>query len=179
MTGQIVSDLLFYCFAAVAIVLAIAAVTTTRIFRAALYLMGVLLCTAAFYVLLGSEFLAGLQVLIYVGGVVVLLVFAVMLTHKHDFHEEPASIARRVTAFIGSGLFVFCSTYVFSIENFRPLRAEAVSSGDPRVIGRSFLDYGAGGYALPFEVISVLLLAAIIGGIVIARKKVPGSEVSK
>ena len=76
------SDMLFYLFASAAIVAALAAVTSRRILRAAVYLMFVLINTAALYALLGAYFLAGLQLLVYVGGIVVLIVFAVMLTYQ-------------------------------------------------------------------------------------------------
>lgn len=160
----------FYLFGAVAIAAAAAAVSSRHILRAAVYLMGVLLSTAAMYVILGAEYLAGLQVLVYVGGVVVLLVFSVMLTQTNLLLEKPAAPVRQAAAFCGSALFTAFTYYSLRDMRFSPVSGVANSGGDPAAIGRSLLNYGAGGYALAFEIISVLLLAVVVGGIVIARK---------
>ncbi len=176
-----ISNFLFYLFAAAAPALAIASVTSLRILRAAVYLMGVLLSTAALYAYLGANVMAGLQVLVYVGGVVVLLVFAVMLTQTNELLEEPPSLVRRFVALIATALFVGSSYAVLSTTEFKSVQftsgqSREIASANAAAIGRSFLDYGAQGYALPFEIISLLLLAAIIGGIVIATKQTPNDE---
>lgn len=171
---QAISSSLFYIFACLTIFFAIAAVTTTRILRAAVSLMIVLLGTAALYVLLGVHFIAGIQVLVYVGGIVVLLVFAVMLTQTNELIEKPASISRRILALLGASLFAGTTISVLLAENFKITHSDHVAASEASALGRRFLDYGEGGYAIPFEVISLLLLAAVIGGIVIANKKSPG-----
>lgn len=179
MMTETVSSLLFYLFGATAVIFAAAAVTTERILRAALYLMVVLLGTAALYACLGADFLAALQVLVYVGGIVVLLVFAVMLTHTNELVEERPTALRKLCGFAGAALFVGTTYYVLSLQQLRPVSHGPVASADAAALGRSFLNYGAGGYALPFELISVLLLAAIIGGIVVARKSILQTEAGK
>ena len=87
-------DYFFYLFAAVALVLAFMAITTQYIFREALYLTGVLNCIAAIYVLLGAEFLAAVQVMVYVGGIMVLIIFAVLLTSRLGVFETQVSRPR-------------------------------------------------------------------------------------
>ena len=176
MIAQTVSNSLFYLFALIAIIFAIATVTTLRILRAAVYLMVVLLSTAALYAFLGANFIAGLQVLVYVGGVVVLLVFAVMLTQTNELLEKRPTPLRFVSGIIGALFFAATSSFTLLGEHFREAPPSIPASMNAAAIGRSFLSYGAEGYALPFEIISVLLLAAIIGGIVIATKESPIQE---
>ena len=163
--------LLFYTFGALAVLLAVAVVTTRRILRAAVYLTGVLLASAAFYLMLHAEFLAGVQVLVYIGGIVVLLVFAIMLTSAMELLEDHPSRTRRgvgllvATAFFAAGAWMLQATDF----HFTPGSGER-SVSDVHEIGRALMDYGPSGYVLPFEIISVLLLAAIIGSVVVARK---------
>ncbi|MBU0690184.1 NADH-quinone oxidoreductase subunit J [bacterium] len=167
---ETITTALFYIFAASAVLLAFALVLTRRILRAAVWLMGVLFCSAAFYVLLGAEFLAGIQVLVYIGGIVVLLVFAIMLTSSFELLDDHPSALRRILGILTAGGF-FAVTALALLSTKFPVKAyhgEAIS--DVEKIGKSLLNYGPGGYVLPFEVISVLLLAALIGGIVVARK---------
>jgi NADH-quinone oxidoreductase subunit J len=169
---ETITTALFYIFAASAIGLAVALVLTRRILRAAVWLMGVLFCSAAFYVLLNAEFLAGIQVLVYIGGIVVLLVFAIMLTSSFELLDDHPSGFRRLIALLAAGAFFIVTATALLSTSFpvKSYHGEAVS--DVTKIGKSLLNYGEGGYVLPFEVISVLLLAALIGGIVVARKVV-------
>ncbi len=171
MLSETVTTLLFYLFAFLAILLALGVVTARRILRAAVFLAGVLVCTAAFYIFLDMEFLAGIQVLVYIGGIVVLLVFAIMLTSSVEFVEERPSLMRKILGVMGAGAFfaVTVAAFVHTKYGFKPdgVRPES----EVAEIGRKLLSYKADGYVLPFELISLLLLAALIGGIVIARKK--------
>ncbi|HLE01062.1 MAG TPA: NADH-quinone oxidoreductase subunit J [Bdellovibrionota bacterium] len=161
---------LFYVLAACSVLLALAVVTTRRILRAAVYLMGVLLMSAGFFLLLGAEFLAGVQILVYVGGIVVLLVFAVMLTRSVELLEEEPGIGRKLLAYVVAAGFLIMNVALLATTEFRVLREGALPTNNTAALGRKLLDYGPQGYALPFEVLSILLLAAMIGGIVIARK---------
>jgi NADH-quinone oxidoreductase subunit J len=161
---------LFFTFALCAVLLAIGVVTTRRILRAAVYLTGVLFCGAVFYLLLQVEFLAGVQVLVYIGGIVVLLVFAVMLTSSLELLEDHPSRMRRVTGLVGAVAFFALTAVALLHTDFGFLASPQRTESDVHEIGRRLLDSGAGGYVLPFEVISVLLLASVIGGIVVARK---------
>ncbi|MBU1636927.1 NADH-quinone oxidoreductase subunit J, partial [bacterium] len=121
-------------------------------------------------VLLGAEFLAGIQVLVYIGGIVVLLVFAIMLTSSFELLDDHPSALRRILGILtASGFFAVTALALLSTKfPVKAYHGEAIS--DVEKIGKSLLNYGPGGYVLPFEVISVLLLAALIGGIVVARK---------
>jgi len=172
---SILSSALFYLFALLAVLFAVLTVTTQRILRAAVCLMAVLLITAALYVLLGAEFLAGIQVLVYVGGIVVVLVFAVMLTHSVDLIETKPAASRKFFAFLAALSFFAISLYSYSQVSWAArVKAEDMLQAAPQ-IGRLLLSSGSQGYLIPFELISLLLLAAVIGGIVIARKN-PSEE---
>ena len=111
-------NLLFYVLAAMACLMAIATVLTRHILRSAIYLMAVLCISAGFYLLLGAEFLAGAQVLVYVGGIVILLIFAVMLTRSADLEHDCPSIMRKILGFIGSASFFATSFYLLKQYNF-------------------------------------------------------------
>lgn len=169
MTGAMVHDALFYVLAAGAVLFALLVVSTRRMLRAAVYLMLVLLLTAGLYGELGSEFLAAIQILVYIGGVVAVMVFVILLTDSVDKRDNPAPRRRRVAAALASLAFLGLSSVAVLSTDF------PVAAGDPvrepaRAIGAAFLDRGSGGWLLPFELVSLLLLAAVIGGIVIARK---------
>jgi NADH-quinone oxidoreductase subunit J len=171
MSTETATAAIFLFFAAVAVVLAVGVVTSRRILRAAVCLAGVLVSTAAFYLLLGMEFLAGVQVLIYVGGIVVLLVYAVMLTSAANFVEERPAPRRKLVAGAVALAFFGLSVAAISATEF-PVNPDAARpESDVAAIGRGLLDTGPDGYVLPFELISLLLLAAVIGGVVVARKR--------
>jgi NADH-quinone oxidoreductase subunit J len=178
MIADAVGTLLFYAFAFAAFLLATAVVCERKLLRAAVALMGVLGVSAAFYALLGAHFLAGVQVMVYVGGVVVLIIFAIMLTQSGALLEDIPSLWRRLLGGAASvGFFVLT---LFALIH-SPLTqcckaAPEMVKDDTRAIGRALLDTGGEGYVLPFEIISLVLLAALIGGIVIARKLPPTDQ---
>lgn len=175
MISNAVQTLLFYAFAFASILLALAVVSERKLLRAAVGLMGVLGVSAGLYALLGAHFLAGVQVLVYVGGIVVLIVFAIMLTSSSAIQEDAPSIPRRLLG--GVLALAFFALTLFALAN-SPLAGECCHKAPPSAplehdtlaIGRALLDFGADGYVLPFEIISLVLLAALIGGIVIARR---------
>ena len=174
MEAQAIANVVFYLTVAVSLWLAWAVVSSQRILRAAVALMGVLGASAGLYLLLGFPFLAGVQVLVYVGGIVVLLVFAVMLTRAQDLLEDHPSDLRHKIAVVAAGGFFGVHLWALrGMPGSRPPRTSLPAS-DTELIGRALLSTGENGYALPFEVISLLLLSAMIGGIVIARKTQPG-----
>ena len=177
MHAAAVMTVAFFALAVVAIAFAAATVLTRRIFRSAVYLMGTLTTSAAFYILLGAEFLAGVQILVYVGGIVVLIVFAVMLTSSNEMIEDRPSPLRRLAGFIAAAAFCTMTVFMFLLTEFKTVAADkAVQMGDTAAIGRKLLDRGAEGYVLPFEIISLLLLSVLIGAIVIARKIEPAAK---
>lgn len=169
--STVVTNLLFYVFATLAVLFALAVVCSRRILRAAVYLMAVLGMSAGFYLLLGAEFLAGVQILVYVGGIVVLLVFAIMLTASTDMIEEKPSLFRKAAGLFAAGGFLTASIAVFYMSGFPAMRQSVTAGSATREIGLHILSYGPDGYVLPFEMISLLLLGVAIGGIVLARKR--------
>ena len=167
---------MFYGLALAIIGLALISVNTRQLLRAALALMGLLTLSAGLYVMLHAEFLAGVQILVYVGGIVVLIVFAVMLTRSTELMEDhPLPLTRWLGAII-SITFMLVSIAALRTTTF-PVQASTEPVGDDvRKIGLALLERGATGYLLPFEVISLLLLVALIGGTVVARKTRPTDQ---
>ena len=113
---------LFYAIAFFAVMLTIAVTTSRRLLRAAVYLMGALLMSAGLYVMLGAEFLAGIQVLVYVGGIVIVIVFAVMLTHSAQLQLDTPPLRRKIMGMLVSIAFAamtgwVCWTSVFATRN--------------------------------------------------------------
>jgi NADH-quinone oxidoreductase subunit J len=167
---------LFYLLGAAAIGLALAVVNSRRLLRAAIYLMAVLLASAGLYVMLRAYFLAGIQVLVYVGGIVVLIVFAVMLTRSADLLADKPSRLRQALGGVASIGFLVLTAAVFLTSAFPVGVGGPAPPSDTVAIGRRLLDAGPGGFVLPFEIVSLLLLAAVLGGIVVSRKTPPPDQ---
>jgi NADH-quinone oxidoreductase subunit J len=168
-----VGNLIIYAIAAIAIIaFSILAVTTKKILRSATYLLFTLLATAVIYFQMDYEFLGAVQIAVYAGGIVVLFVFAIMLTHKPGKDAEPLSSHKKwlgvSAAFAGAAV---CAGALFSYGKFCCAKLLPDSGFDIKEIGSALLDTDKFGYLLPFEAISILLLACIIGGVVIARRR--------
>ena len=176
MISDAVYTILFYVIASVSIVFAIGVTLSPRLLRAAVYLMGVLLMSAGLYVMLGAEFLAGIQVLVYVGGIVVLIVFAVMLTRSGQLQQDNPPLRRKILGILASAAFAAMTGWIGWTSPFDIFKETAIATVNTEAIGMKLLDTGSNGYVLPFEIISVLLLATMIGGIVIARKTPPREQ---
>jgi len=176
MITQAAYTVMFYILAIVSLLMAIHVVKSRRLLRAALSLMAVLVASAGFYIMLGYEFLAGVQVLVYVGGIVVLIVFAIMLTSRVDLLETTPPLHRKYLGLFASLAFFAMTTTALLFSEFPLLKAGKVPTNDVAAFGRKLLSYGADGYVLPFEIISLLLLSALIGGIVISRKTPPPKQ---
>ena len=160
---------IFYCLALIMIVFAVASVTSRKMLRSVIYLLFVLVGIAGLYFLIDYNFLAAIQLTVYAGGIIVLIIFSVLLVHHIELELEIAKFSKQlVTAFcclIGLGVFLFT---IYSYE-FNPIENKiSTTTAD---IGTLLLSYEDGGFILPFEVISVLLLAAMIGAIIIAKGK--------
>ena len=151
-------------------VCSVLAVTTGRILRAATYLLFVLFGTAGIYFQLNYSFLGAVQLLIYAGGFTVLYVFIIMLTSSQGDKAEPLKsrkmIAGLTSTLAGLGICLF----VMLKHKFLPSQF-VEGELDVRTIGHTLMGMGKYQYVLPFEVISILLLACIVGGIMIARKR--------
>ncbi|MBI3509434.1 MAG: NADH-quinone oxidoreductase subunit J [Bacteroidetes bacterium] len=167
-----VSAIIFYLLSAAIIGGAFMAVTSLKIFRAAIYLLFCLMGIAGVYFYLHYEFIAAVQIVVYVGGIVVLLIFSIFLTHESGADMKPPIKQRSIFAVIAT-LCAFALIYVIvNKQQFVPSPAPSINA-DVNEIGTEMLSTTAHGYILPFEVISVLLLAAMIGAIVIAIKVKP------
>lgn len=176
MIEQAMATILFYGFAAAAVVLALVVTTSRNLLRAAVCLMGVLTIQAAFYILLAADFLAGAQVLVYVGGIVVVIAFVVTLTRSSQLlmdHPSPLRMLLAMAVAVGFAVVSIAALWMSALHQPGMTHSTMDST---RAIGLALLDTGKTGYVLPFEVISVLLLAAMIGGIVIARKTPPSDQ---
>ncbi|MCX7699051.1 MAG: NADH-quinone oxidoreductase subunit J, partial [Candidatus Goldbacteria bacterium] len=143
-------------------------VTSKNIFHSALYLATVLFGVAGIFVLLNSYFLAGIQVLIYIGAVVVLAIFVINLTRKITGEDIPQFNKQIIPSFIVSALSVILIILVvLKTDWFKRIQGGTVAAVDnTAIIGRQFLT----DFVIPFEVVSVLLLAALIGAIVLVAR---------
>lgn len=156
----------FYLFAALAVVPTVMILAVKDVVRAAFLLLGSLAGVAGLYALLGADFIAFTQVLVYIGGILILLLFGVMLTNREPIllHRSP-SHALVFPGAVGTLLFLGALLYVvFGVQ----WRTEAfVAKPTSSELGDLLMTK----FMLPFEVSSVLLLVALVGAAVIARRK--------
>ena len=167
-------NIAFAILALVATLAALRVVTTRNVVHAALYLVVVLASVGALYILLAAEFVAAVQVLIYIGAIVVLFLFGIMLTRATIGAEKGLDNDQRWIAAI-TGLFLLGVLSFVLVDGFGDERLPTLE-GASREALTAERGTGAVGdaifstYLVPFEVISVLLLAALIGAIVLARR---------
>ena len=165
-------DILFYLTAALILGAALASVLTRNLFRAAVFLLLSMASVAGLYFWMDVQFIAAVQVIVYVGGIVVLIIFSIFLTQKAGDRLPVAGAGRQVvsilTAIGGAGLFLAMAAPALPAKSTNPFLS------DMDTIGMALLDPSRM-YMLPFEVVSLLLLAAMIGCIVIAMKTNPVS----
>lgn len=162
--------IIFGVLAAVIIGCSLMAVSTRLIIRSATYLLFVLIASAGLYLMMGYQFLAGVQVAVYAGGIMVLYIFSILLTNHPGVEvkfEKPGRIVlAAIVALAGLGI---CGHIIF--HNVRKIYDYVETTPDVHQIGLSMMGTDKYQYLLPFEAISILLLACIIGGIMIARKR--------
>ncbi len=168
MNGQ---DIIFYLLAALTLVCGFLSVTTRHIFRAAIYLLFCLVGIAGIYFWLQYEFIAAVQIVVYAGGITVLIIFSIFLTQQAGEKLPAQKLGRKVFA----ALAAFCAFGLVMLQIYDKEQIFFETSQEhinPNIaaIGKNMLDVKNGGYALPFEVISMLLLAAMVGCIVIAMR---------
>jgi NADH-quinone oxidoreductase subunit J len=160
------ADLLFYVFAALGLASAAVVVFSRNLLYAAFALLFTLSAVAALYGLLGADFLMVTQVLVYVGGILILILFGVMFTQRiYDLEAEAASFKRRRAALLG--LVVFGTLVAASRAvtwNATARQPEPTTAGIGDLLLSKFL--------LPFEVVSVLLLVILIGAVRVGKKEV-------
>lgn len=165
------AQIIFYIIAAFILVTALLSVTTNKIFRSAIWLLFSLIGVASLYFWLEVEFIAAVQIVVYVGGIVVLIIFSIFLTQQSGKEMPKPPMLRTITSVLAV-VFGFALTFMLINKN-------DFTGGDGKFdlnvkrIGNQMLETGEHGYALPFEVVSMLLLAAMIGCIVIALKSKP------
>jgi NADH-quinone oxidoreductase subunit J len=172
------NQLMFILFSAMIIVFSVLTVTARRILRAAVYLLFVLVSTSGLYFMLNYQFLAGVQLTLYAGGIVVLIIFSVLLTSHISQKFEPYGWKKTVFSALAAIAGAILSIITILDYNFSAT-TEAAKEVDMRIIGKSLLSVEHDGYILPFEVISILLLAAMIASIVVAKKGGPKRDESR
>jgi len=169
------STIIFYILSAFVLGSAIMAVTTRKIFRSAIFLLFTLIGIASLYFWMGVEFIAAVQIIIYVGGIVVLIIFSIFLTQKSG-DEMPKPLRSRFLFSVLAVIFGFAFTFHL-IRDFGFVSAgQKIFDVKVSDIGIQMLSTTDHGFVLPFEVVSILLLAAMIGCIVIAMKSKPKKE---
>lgn len=161
----------FYFLAAFIIMMSILTVTTQRIVRSATYLLFVLFGTAGIYFLLGYTFLGSVQIIVYAGGIVVLYVFSILLTSGDSDRVKRLKRSQWLTALFT--IMIGAAIVLFVILKHKFLQTGSLLPQEVSIhtIGNALLSSDKYGYILPFEAVSILLLACIIGGIMIARKR--------
>jgi NADH-quinone oxidoreductase subunit J len=156
---------MFYLLGLMTVISALLSVTSRQIFRSAIYLLFALIGIAGIYFWLDYQFVAAVQIVVYVGGIAVLIIFSIFLTQQSG--EKLPAVARGRALF--SALAALSGFALVMLLMLRYGFVEVVGSGTSPTaaqIGERMLDIN--GYALPFELVSMLLLAAMIGCIVIA-----------
>ena len=162
---QIVS---FGILGAMTIGTALGVVLLPKIVHSAFLLAGVFIGISGLYILLNADFVAAAQILVYVGAVNVLILFAIMLVNKQeDYVELPGRTIRKIaTAFVCFGLFALLGTMVLATPWSLDTTSPAVIDNTIVALGEHFFS----DYLLPFELASVLLLMAMVGAIILARR---------
>lgn len=166
MTGP---KIIFFILATSIVVFAILSVFSRRILRAAIYLLFVLVAMAGLYYMMNFQFLAAVQLILYAGGIVVLVIFSILLTSQINSKLDPPKASHLVSGIITAVGGIALSSVTLLQYTFRPTKVATIEP-NMHTIGRQLMDTGEHGYALPFEVISILLLTALVGTIFIARK---------
>ena len=165
------SQIIFYLISAFILGAGLLAVTSKKIFRSAIWLLTSLVGVAALYFWMQVEFIAAVQIIVYVGGIVILIIFSIFLTQQSG-KEMPAPLMKRKIFSILAALFGL--GFSFNLINGYGFTPSGKTFTVPVAqIGTQMLSTREHGYVLPFEVVSMLLLAAMIGCIVIAMKS-PG-----
>ncbi len=164
--------IVFWILAFVSVVSAILVVSLKNIFHCALFLILCLFSVAGIYILLHAEFLAAAQVLIYVGAVAILMIFAIMLTSNLASaairqSNENVLVSAFVSIVFAFAMFIMLGGTRSIWHEIKPAVAGGQTEYNILYLGKLLMTK----YVLPFEVVSVLLLAAMIGAIVLARKE--------
>ena len=167
-------DLFFYALCAAMLGLAAVTVLARNLFRAALGLLGVLLGTAALFLLLRAEMVALVQIMVYIGGILIFVLYAVLLTSELGGRMAAPSPAKIATALVSAVIaFAYLGRLAWGAASPERVPEGPIAALGP--LGARLLDPGPGGFLAPFELVSVLLLAAMVGAIAVARAGKGGS----
>jgi NADH-quinone oxidoreductase subunit J len=170
----IINLVIFACLGVVMLLMSVLAVTSKSLLRSAVYLLLVLICTAGLYLFLNFHFLVAVQIAVYAGGVLILFIFAIFLTsNKGDVMER-----HQLRKYLMGG---FAALAGIAVVAFALMKHRFIYDDNPTIVGDQEINMKVIGHALmgtekyqyllPFEALSLLLLACIIGGILIARKR--------
>lgn len=172
--SPVINLILFIILGVGILLLSVLAVSSKSLLRSAVYLLLILICTAGLYLFLNYHFLAAVQISVYAGGVVVLFIFAIFLTsNKGDTMERHKGRKYLMGALVALG-GIAITAFAIMKHQFLYAGENAVSGDkeiDMQVIGNALMGTEKYQYLLPFEILSLLLLGCIIGGILIARKR--------
>jgi len=158
-------DIIFYIFAAITILSALFVVTTRNIVHSAFFLLFTFFGVAGIYVLLGADFLGIAQIMVYVGGILILILFGVMLTNKITGVEIRTGTVQMLPAAIGTGLFMGAVVSIMIWTDWKS-QPGIMPSSTARDLGHLLIN----DYVLVFELLGILLLIALIGAASIARR---------
>lgn len=159
--------LIFYLVSLVVVGSACIVAFSRNIVHSAFSLLGTFGGVAGLYVFLGADFVAAVQVLIYVGGILVLILFAVMLTHRISDIDITNRTVGRIPALVATVVFLGILVYAIGETDWARVK-EVAFAPTTAVIGNLFL----GDYLLPFQIAAVVLLVALIGAITLSRKEI-------
>jgi NADH-quinone oxidoreductase subunit J len=171
---------LFYIFAAIAVISAIMVITRHNVVHSAAFLGATLFAVAGIFLTLHAEFLAGVQVIVYVGGILVLFVFVIMLISVERAVHERQYNRQWMIALVTSAILIIEIAYglyrgkdSFNLPAVVPAAAAAApAAGNSEQVGTALYT----SYLLPFEIASILLLVAIVGAVVLSKKRTQAEE---
>lgn len=159
-------DFIFYLFAALTLVSGFFVVTNRNVVHSAFFLMFTLLGIAGLYVLLGADFIAVVQLMVYVGGILILLLFGVMITNKITDVPIKSGTVQIIPAIVVIGLFAGALVYIMAYTNWQTGSVAAPISSTAE-LGKLLINE----YVLIFELLGIVLLIALIGAASIARRE--------
>ncbi len=155
--------LAFWSLSAITIGAALMVIVSRNLIHAVVFLILSFIGVAGLYITLSAEFIAVVQILVYVGAIAVLMLFAIMLTPRAG--RDNAETAMRLPALVLMGLIIAAGTFIGLETDWGSMRGEAIDN-QTRIIGESLINE----FVLPFEIAAVLLTAALVGAIALARE---------
>ena len=166
------TDLFFYILTACMVATSLGVVTARNILHAALFLIATFYGTVVLYLMMKAEFVALTQLVVYIGGIVIVVVFTILLTSRLGEAYETAGRLRKIfSALLSASFLAMFGRLVYDHRDlFAARAASAEEFASLEIMGQRLLSASANGFLLPFEIISVLLLAAIVGAMVIAER---------